>query len=681
LSPGVNLASEDLVILECARTELTVAGRARTEVLLAEALDWDYILEASIRHGVAPLVHRALDELGASGGQAAVPVEFAAELQRLYEHNGLRNERLYGVLRDILRTFGSAGVEALGLKDVQLVPEVYRDPALRPMGDIDLLVRREDYESAASCLGSLGFSPLPSADAPFARRYAFAQHFRRDADDVWVDLQWNVLELEWDVYGEGCFTYDARQMWDHAELISFEGCELLVPSPEQMLFHLCLHLEGHRYAELILFTDVAELLRTYEAELEWDTFVSLVHAYGAESSVWHVLHMTQRLLGAVLPAELEELRPPYFRGQLVLPIFKNLTSLHHSLDEIRLAARPPQTLLDELEGVVRTQAARARRLFSEVDTFASAFVGSGGKLIFFDGRRSERLFPDASVPAFEDLHAFVLADDSLVLRKTLLGCGFDLDEAAGRRVASKRCNITSRDPAIPGGETSLLLRVELGQNIRLGPGAHGARMIPNKVAAIRSLRARLGQGASDDREATVRVQVHELSPEELVVALAAQLAASAHDRLFEACSLLEVFRLDVDVDWDVVWQTAYRLAVEDSVGAGLRLAVGLLGEDARIAPLPTLETQSARPMLLRWARNGPGAEARYPVLRKAYFFAFCLLALRGPKARANYLRSAFVGNSGAPPVVPRLLLELFLGAFRSVRTPRRRLRDLAYWVE
>jgi hypothetical protein len=680
LSPGIDLASEDRLILECARTELRAAGWARVEALLSEALDWDYILEASIRHGVAPLLHRALDELRASGGQAKVPVEFAAELRRLYEHNGIRNQRLYSVLRDILGSFGRAGVEALGLKDVQLVPEVYLNPALRPMGDIDLLVRREDWESAASCLGGLGFSPLPSADAPFARRYAFAQHFRREADDVWVDLQWNVLELEWDIYGEGSFTYEARQMWDHAEVISFDGCELLVPSPEQMLFHLCLHLEGHRYAELILFTDVAELLRTYESEFEWDTFVSLVRAYGAESSVWHVLNLTQHLLGTVLPADLEVLRPPYFRGQLVLPIFKNLTSLHHSLDEIRLAARPPQTLLDELEAVVRTQAARARRLFSEVDTFASTFVGSGGKLILFDGRRSERLFPDASVRAFEDLHAFVLADDSLILQETLLGCGYDLDEATGR-VASKRCEVSSRDPAVPGGETSLLLRVELGQKMRLGPDAHGARMIPNKVAALRSLRARLGQGASDDRDATVRIHVHELSPEELIVALAAQLADSDHDRLFEACSLIEVFRLDVDVDWDVVWQTTLRLAVEDSVGAGLRLAVGILGEDRRMRFSPALGTQFARPRLLRWARNGPGGEARYPVLRKAYFFAFCLLALRGSKARATYLRSALVGNSGAPPVVPRLLLELVLGALRSFRTPRRRLRDLAYWVE
>jgi hypothetical protein len=680
LSPGTDLASEDLLILECARTELTAAGMARVEALLSEELDWDYILEASIRHGVAPLLHRALDGLRSSGARAEVPVEFAAELRRLYERNGIRNQRLYGVLRDILGSFGRVGVEALGLKDLQLVPEVYRDPALRPIGDIDLLVRREDYESAASCLGDLGFSPLPSADTPFARRYAFAQHFRRDTDDVWVDLQWNILELEWDLYGEGSFTYEARQMWDHAELISFAGCELLVPNPEQMLFHLCLHLEGHRYAELILFTDVAELLRTYESEFEWDEFVSLVRAYGADSSVWHVLDLAQRLFGTVLAPGLEELRPPYFRGQLVLPVFKNLTSLHHSLDEIRLAARPPETLLDELEAVVRTQAARARRLFSEVDTFASTFVGSGGKLIIFDGRRSERLFPDASVRAFEDLHAFVLADDSAVIRETLLGCGFDLDEATGR-VASKRCDVISRDPAVPGGETSLLLRVELGQNMRLGADAHGERMIPNKVAAIRSLRARLGPGASDDREATVRIHVYELSPEELIVVLAAQLAASAHDRLFEACSLLEVFRLEADVDWAVVWRTAHRLAVEDSVGAGLRLAFGILGEDGRFAFSPVPGMQFARPGLLRWARNGPGAEARYPVLRKAYFFVFCLLALRGPKARANYLRSAFIGNSGAPPVVPRLLLELVFGAFRSFRAPRRRLRDLAYWVE
>jgi hypothetical protein len=662
-----SLAVEDQLLLESSRVEITPDGAKRVAEIIDRRPDWDYVLEASIRHAVAPLVKRGLDQVASlENVEGKVPQPIAHDLQALYDGNARRNARLFAALKDVTRGLRAAGAEPVGLKDVQLAVDVYPEPGLRPMGDVDLLIRREDWDTAAHALGSMGFEPLPSADVPFTRKYAMAQHFRRSSDEIWIDLQWNVMQREWDLYGQGSFTYDSRAMWRDAAPIRGLDFELRAPAHEDMLFHLCLHLEGHGYCELVLFCDIAELVRHEAGQLNWDRVVDLARHYGAESSIYYVLLFVEKLLGApVPPPVLLELDSSVLRGNLFIPLFGNLTSLHLSLDEMRLAAAPPRDVLDAAEVVARRQAARAMALDAELRALAQTFLDRGGSLAVFDGSASLRLFPDPSLRPFEPLRLLVPADEMSTLEQALDERGFGAE-------ASKTIQLSAQDPVLAGCPGELTIEAvwshDLGDLLGRAAGAE-----TNASSAIRSLRQRLTRPAPSDRSVTVRLDLLALEPEPLVAALAARVGRAKEDRLFRACSLVEALRkLPAVPDWQWVAELARRHGVEQEVAAGLAVAGALTDVPAG---------GEAAAHVLEWARYGPDSVSRYPWLRAAYYFGLSLVNAKGLGGKFAYFGRALVGGNGGRAVLPRIILKAGRGAAESLRRAPVSLRDFAYWVE
>ena len=86
----------------------------------------------------------------------------ARQLRILYRRSAARNVRLYMELQDTLGTFAREGIPVVALKGVVLAVLVYSEPALRPMQDVDLLVRSGDLEAADAALRGLGYASHPS---------------------------------------------------------------------------------------------------------------------------------------------------------------------------------------------------------------------------------------------------------------------------------------------------------------------------------------------------------------------------------------------------------------------------------------------------------------------------------------------------------------------------------------
>jgi hypothetical protein len=635
------LAPEDQLLVACCRGDLPADVRAAAARLLDAPLSWDYLLASSARHGVGPLLRHGLIRVAAETG-AAPPLEVTRELDRRHAESAARNDHLLGFVSELGAACDAAGVDLMAIKDVQLAVEVYAEPALRPLGDLDVLVRREQYGEVARLLADRGFSAVPRTNGPRQLAYGTGHHFRRE-DGLWVDVQWNVMQREWDLHDDGTFSFDRNHLWRDARRMALNGRTLLVPSPTDMLFHLCVHAEGHEYMELVLFCDIAELLRVSGSEVNWEELCRLARGYGSRSAVYWVLVLTRDLLGAPVPdGVLETLAPAFFDAPVYGPIYRSLQSLHGALDDLDERVEAPPVLLSTLETDVRRHAARARRLDAELRGVAGRFADrpGAGPVALLAGS-SLRRFPASSLPAFEDAHVLVLEEQLPPLERALADAGFGRRGEAFEREAEWR----SRDPRAAVRPLTLRIRAE-----RAPAATLGAEVPPsNARVALRSLR--LPQGRDD--EEPVRLLLHGVSAEEALVELAVRVVRGEH-ALFAAVSVLDwLRRLPEPPDPDRLRAVAIARGVEREALSALAAVEGLQPGCLDRRHLGGLSTR-----LFRWARYGPSALERHATLRDGYLYALALRELQGPAARVRFLCRSLWPRAGRAPVAARLVAGL-----------------------
>jgi hypothetical protein len=451
-----------------------------------------------------------------------------------------------------------------------------------------------------------------------------------------------------------------------------------------MLFHLCLHLEGHQYCELILFCDIVELLRYYDGQLDWEYLGEITKQYKMESSVYYVLYLIQRLFHISLPQFLlSELEPLYFKANIFKPLFGNLTTLHLSLDQMRSAIRPPPELINKFETIVRRQAIGAMQLYREIDTIASSFVGLGGQFIILSGTSSERLYPEPSLKPFGEIYFFILDTDLPHMRESLSSCGFRPGEVSHSEIYAKRWNATSVDPALCNQASVMVVEACVERDIDFLLRLEDLDNTAKKNVALRSIQAKLVGHEHDDTSIPARIKIIALSAEDLLLYLSARLGRQERDRLFGLCSLIEFFRgFSGRLNWGRIESIAQRYGVTKAVYEGLLLVDGVL-EDSRIPPdaLGQLIGADLRPRVLEWARFNPAVDSRYTGFKRAFFYLFSFLSIEGLPAKCRYLLRSLAGGQGSRPVLPGLALELMISAFSLLRRKRHTTREFAYWIE
>jgi hypothetical protein len=131
----------------------------------------------------------------------------------------------------------------------------YSDPALRSFGDVDLLVRSEDFDRVAAALADVGHQrlfrqPRPGFDRRFGKSTTFAT-----ADHLEIDLHRTF------VLGPFGLTVDLPGIWEASETFALGGRTLHALAPEARLMHAAYHaILGAFPARALALRDVAEML-------------------------------------------------------------------------------------------------------------------------------------------------------------------------------------------------------------------------------------------------------------------------------------------------------------------------------------------------------------------------------------------------------------------------------------
>jgi hypothetical protein len=303
-----SLTPEESFLWECARTW-------RTSVLPAnsESLDWTKIVAVGRANRMQVLLHQVLV---AAGGLELIPAESRAALDGDVDRLVSGAGRMSQALEEYLRRAAGRGIETVVHKGLSLSINIYGNPAMRPGGDIDILVRRGQVQASLEVLREMGVSsfwPNLLDDRYYARHHLHQQRSTRDLS-TWFEIHW-ALDHPYTL-----LTIDYEAMMDRSTRGLLLGQPVHELSLPDLVTSLAVHLVKHAVylpdlidrpdlsrviladGMLVYFLDVAEVVKQYGDMIDWAALIELARQSGTAEILGAVLRVCGDHLDAPAPA-------------------------------------------------------------------------------------------------------------------------------------------------------------------------------------------------------------------------------------------------------------------------------------------------------------------------------------------------------------------------------------------
>jgi hypothetical protein len=306
-------------------------------------------LEEMRRHGLSPWFYHSFKLQGYEG---RLPHNLMEMLQQDFSINLLSAALQQNEIQTALTALATRGLDFILLKGVDLRQRVYRDPALRFMADLDLLMAPEDFSTAEEVLKSLGY-----------RTYqGYLDQRLRINEVVFLPPAGKSLplDLHWGITAAFHFYYLPYQpLRAEAVPVNYYGIPAFHLSPEHLLIHLCLHAYEH-LPTFSQFLDLALVLS--RLSINWPKVLRETSRFGCQAPVYLLLRELAPIVPGMVPvaalAQLAGYQPGWVERivlqrrlrylTLALPFFYRHRSLRSWLNFLSASLWPGKEVVETL---------------------------------------------------------------------------------------------------------------------------------------------------------------------------------------------------------------------------------------------------------------------------------------------------------------------------------------------
>jgi hypothetical protein len=222
--------------------------------------------------------------------------KMAERSHRAYLSAWGRNRVSMGEMAAVGARFRQQKIGWMALKGAALVLRHYKDAGLRQMTDVDVLIPREDLPSAIAILMDAGYEAEGQASPKSIVRQPRVRHAWQflGANGLNLDLHWRPVVR--------CYAPQvAESFWEYAESVPFGDVDVLVPSPTEQLFHVCVH--GLQWDWDRKTRWVADALMVVREPLDWGRLQRLAEWAGMSYRLSTALDYLREQFGAPVPAD------------------------------------------------------------------------------------------------------------------------------------------------------------------------------------------------------------------------------------------------------------------------------------------------------------------------------------------------------------------------------------------
>ncbi|MGC2233353.1 MAG: nucleotidyltransferase family protein [Candidatus Acidiferrum sp.] len=268
----------------------------RIREAVRKEIDWVEFVRLALHHDTQSLTYRNLHQICAD----IVPSGVLQPLRARHEADTKESRLLAKELIAILAFLAAHGICVVPFKGPALSVRLYGDLSLRGFGDLDIMVCERDVLRARRLLLDRGYAPewVETGELSQFLREKHEMLLYRVDGKVRVDLHWRFTSRS------ACLAGDPDRLLQHLETISIEGEEVRSLRLETYLLLLSMHAAKHRWVQLKMICDIAEILAA--PDLDWHYVLYEADDLGLRRVLGIGLLLAQRLLGATLPPKLAQ---------------------------------------------------------------------------------------------------------------------------------------------------------------------------------------------------------------------------------------------------------------------------------------------------------------------------------------------------------------------------------------
>ncbi len=281
----------------------------RVKKLLIHPLDWEEVLETAKWHRVEPLLYYNLMDLPEA---KIIPTDFMEHIKKSFYSNMVTNINLYSELERLLGVFNKSGINVILLKGSVLGRTVYDNDSIRPLSDIDIMVKIIDIEKADKTLSENGYVFNEKSSREWFRENNYNFQFTHPVKNIMIELHWHILSKS-EPAPIAIKDHDIiKRMWERAIPMKAYDDKALTLCPSDLLFYLCVHFLKHRFqspigryrgvfnsrGSLLQLNDIYQSVRYYKDEIDWVSLDLEAEKYQVTRLIYSTLYIVRNIFEA-----------------------------------------------------------------------------------------------------------------------------------------------------------------------------------------------------------------------------------------------------------------------------------------------------------------------------------------------------------------------------------------------
>jgi hypothetical protein len=278
--------------------------RQKEPVFLPQISDeeWADLLHHLSYHGIIPLIYWQMTQFPA---ELRPPEIIISRMRDVFLRNNIYYQILVRQLRIIQDEFKKQGIRSLIFKGLALAWTVYPDFTTRPSGDIDLLVKPEQFVKAREVLIQIGYG-YHFKRFEMYKEICKAEEFFHKKDEkkpLTIDLHWNLLHYYGIQRDNGFGDVFGRATDVKMPSLSFQTLDRVDALIYSALHLILNHPESRR---LIWICDIALLAEKMVETKDWEILEKRTKALKADLAVENALKLACIWNGLQLPKKYRE---------------------------------------------------------------------------------------------------------------------------------------------------------------------------------------------------------------------------------------------------------------------------------------------------------------------------------------------------------------------------------------